>query len=47
MRDVLDRLGVARRVGQYRVCADADLPKVETELRRRGYLPEAAEAGHA
>jgi hypothetical protein len=34
------------RAGLYRLVPEELLPQVEAELRRRGYLPQAAEVGH-
>jgi hypothetical protein len=43
-REILDKLGVAVRVGLYRLCPAEYLPAVEAELVRRGYtLPETEE----
>ncbi len=38
VRQVLDRLGIAARVGRHRVIERGDLPLVVAELDRRGYL---------
>jgi hypothetical protein len=47
IRVVADALGeLVPRAGQYRLIPVALLPRVEAELRSRGYLP-AAEVAHA
>jgi hypothetical protein len=37
VRDVLDRTGLACRIGRYRIVHADDLPLVEVALRARGY----------
>jgi hypothetical protein len=37
VRDILDRTGLARRIGRYRIVHADDLPLVEVALRARGY----------
>jgi hypothetical protein len=47
VRRTLDGMGLEiPRAGLYRLVPKELLPQVEAELRRRGYLPEAAEVGH-
>jgi hypothetical protein len=47
VRKLVDRLGIGRRFGRYRVVAEADLPTLEIGLRTLGYRIPAAAAEEA